>query len=52
LQRRERCTRRSRNVHHLALKVDIVGVDVNAGALAGSDMTELDLSVSISSLAT
>jgi ribose transport system permease protein len=29
LQRRERCTRRSRNVHHLAIKVDVVGVNSN-----------------------
>ena len=29
----------------LPLKVDVVGVNVNAGALAGSDMAELDFSV-------
>jgi hypothetical protein len=45
LQRRERRTRRSRNVQHVALKVDVLGVNVNAGALAGSDMAELDFSV-------
>ena len=45
LQRRKRCARRSGNVDYLAIKVDVVGVYVNAGVLSGLDMAELDFSV-------